>query len=56
LQPRASGGDGKRVQQSGTVIYRIEEGRIAEIWAQTDRMGMLQQLGIDPLAAGKRQR
>jgi steroid delta-isomerase-like uncharacterized protein len=44
---------GKRVQQRGTVIYRMEEGRIAEIWAQMDRMGMLQQLGIDPLAAGK---
>jgi steroid delta-isomerase-like uncharacterized protein len=44
---------GKRVQQRGTVIYRMEEGRIAEIWAQMDRMGMLQQLGIDPLATGK---
>jgi steroid delta-isomerase-like uncharacterized protein len=44
---------GKRVQQRGTVIYRMEEGKIAEIWAQLDRMGMLQQLGIDPLAAWK---
>ncbi|HEY3988252.1 MAG TPA: ester cyclase [Acidobacteriaceae bacterium] len=44
---------GKRVQQRGTVIYRMEEGKIAEIWAQMDRMGMLQQLGIDPLAGVK---
>jgi predicted ester cyclase len=44
---------GKRVQQQGTVIYRMEDGRIAEVWAQMDRMGMLQQLGVDLLAAGK---
>jgi steroid delta-isomerase-like uncharacterized protein len=44
---------GKRVQQHGTVIYRLENGRIAEVWAQMDRMGMLQQLGVDPLATVK---
>jgi steroid delta-isomerase-like uncharacterized protein len=44
---------GKRVQQDGTVIYRLENGRIAEVWAQMDRMGMLQQLGVDPLATVK---
>jgi steroid delta-isomerase-like uncharacterized protein len=44
---------GKRVQQHGTVIYRMEDGRIAEVWAQMDRMGMLQQLGVDLLAAGR---
>jgi steroid delta-isomerase-like uncharacterized protein len=44
---------GKRVQQRGTVIYRLENGRIAEVWAQMDRMGLLQQLGIDPLASAK---
>jgi steroid delta-isomerase-like uncharacterized protein len=44
---------GKRVQQRGTVIYRLESGRIAEVWAQLDRMGMLQQLGVDPLATAK---
>jgi predicted ester cyclase len=41
------------VQQSGTVIYRLENGRIAEVWAQMDRMGMLQQLGVDLLATAK---
>jgi steroid delta-isomerase-like uncharacterized protein len=44
---------GKRVQQRGTVIYRLENARIAEVWAQMDRMGMLQQLGIDLLATAK---
>ena len=44
---------GKRVQQQGNVIYRMEDGKIAEVWAQIDRMGMLQQLGIDLLSAGK---
>lgn len=44
---------GKRVQQRGTVIYRLENGRIVEVWSQMDRMGMLQQLGIDPLASAK---
>jgi steroid delta-isomerase-like uncharacterized protein len=44
---------GKRVQQRGTVIYRLENGRIAEVWAQMDRMGMLQQLGVDSLATVK---
>jgi steroid delta-isomerase-like uncharacterized protein len=43
---------GKRVRQHGTVIYRMHDGKVAEIWAQMDRMGMLQQLGIDPLATG----
>lgn len=44
---------GKHVQQRGTVIYRLESDRIVEVWAQMDRMGMLQQLGIDPLASAK---
>jgi hypothetical protein len=31
----------------------MEDGKIAEVWAQIDRMGMLQQLGIDLLSSGK---
>ncbi len=30
---------GKRVQQRGIVIYRLENGRIAEVWAQMDQDG-----------------
>jgi steroid delta-isomerase-like uncharacterized protein len=44
---------GKRVQQRANVICRMENGKIAEIWAQMDQVGMLRQLGIDPLAGVK---
>ena len=42
---------GNRVQQRGIVIYRFEGGKVEEIWAQIDQVGMLRQLGIEPLAA-----
>jgi hypothetical protein len=29
-------------------MYRIENGKIAEEWEQTDSLGMLQQLGVLP--------
>jgi steroid delta-isomerase-like uncharacterized protein len=41
---------GKHVEQRANVIYRMEDGRIAEGWAQMDRLGVLGQLGFDPLA------
>ena len=41
---------GKQVQQRAIVIYRFEGGKIAEVWAQMDLIGMLRQLGIEPLA------
>jgi predicted ester cyclase len=44
---------GKPIQQRANVIYRMEGGRIAEGWAQMDQMGVLRQLGIDPLASAK---
>jgi steroid delta-isomerase-like uncharacterized protein len=44
---------GKPVQQRANVIYRMEDGKIVEIWAQVDQVGMLRQLGIDPLASVK---
>lgn len=42
---------GKRVQQQANVIFRFEQDKIAEVWTQMDQVGMLRQLGIDPLAA-----
>jgi predicted ester cyclase len=42
---------GKRVQQHANVIFRFEQGKIAEVWTQMDQIGMLRQLGIDPLSA-----
>jgi steroid delta-isomerase-like uncharacterized protein len=44
---------GKRVEQRANVIYRLEGGKIAEGWAQMDQLGMLRQIGIDPLANAK---
>lgn len=42
---------GKRIQQKAIVIYRFEDGKIAEGWAQMDRLGVLQQLGAAPAIA-----
>jgi steroid delta-isomerase-like uncharacterized protein len=37
---------GNRVVVTGVGIGRIEDGRIAESWAEYDAMGMMQQLGV----------
>jgi predicted ester cyclase len=39
---------GKRVQVTGTSIYRVADGRIVEHWADMDFLGVLQQLGLAP--------
>ena len=39
---------GKKVSQTGTTFYRLENGRIAEIWFLADMMGLMQQLGVVP--------
>jgi len=39
---------GKKIQMSGIVIWRIREGKIVEVWAQNDTLGLLQQLGVLP--------
>ena len=36
---------GKAVTFSGTTIYRMEDGRVAECWWSKDMLGLLQQLG-----------
>jgi steroid delta-isomerase-like uncharacterized protein len=42
---------GHTVQWSGMAMYRIEDGRIAEIWIEEDRLGLLEQLeAVDPPA------
>lgn len=35
-------------EATGTSIYRIEGGLVAERWNEYDRLGMLQQMGIIP--------
>jgi steroid delta-isomerase-like uncharacterized protein len=39
---------GRRARWTGTVIDRIQDGRIIESWGNWDMMGMLQQLGVLP--------
>lgn len=46
---------GREVTLSGIVIFRIDDGRVVERWAQFDTMGMLSQLGVptDPSELSK---
>lgn len=39
---------GKRVSQSNMALYRIEDGKIAERWLESDNLDFLQQLGVLP--------
>jgi steroid delta-isomerase-like uncharacterized protein len=39
---------GKRVTFTDIMISRIEDGKIMELWAQFDALGLLQQLGLLP--------
>ena len=36
---------GRRVAGTGITIFRLADGRIAEAWAQWDRLGLLHQVG-----------
>jgi predicted ester cyclase len=40
---------GREVTMTGTVIHRIEGGKIAEKWSDKDALGLLQQLGVLPM-------
>lgn len=37
---------GKRVVLTGTTIYRLIDGKVAELWHNEDLLGMLIQLGV----------
>jgi steroid delta-isomerase-like uncharacterized protein len=39
---------GRQVEIGGIVIFRIENGMVAEAWLNADIMGMMQQLGVVP--------
>ncbi len=39
---------GRHTEWESMVLFRIENGKIAELWGVSDRMGMLTQLGILP--------
>ena len=40
---------GKQVSTVGVFIFRIDNGKIAELWGTADAMGMMQQLGVIPV-------
>ena len=39
---------GKRVKQSGIMIYRIRDGKVVEQWAEANMWGLMRQLGAIP--------
>jgi predicted ester cyclase len=39
---------GKAIIMTGIEIFRIKEGKIAELWGEANLMGLMQQLGILP--------
>jgi steroid delta-isomerase-like uncharacterized protein len=39
---------GKSMRYTGILIWRFEEGKIAEHWAEPDLLSLLQQLGVIP--------
>lgn len=42
---------GKAITMTGIEIFRIENGKIAELWGEANLMGLAQQLGIVPSPA-----
>jgi predicted ester cyclase len=44
---------GKRMDMTGITIKRLSEGKIVEAWTNFDALGMMQQLGLIPEAAGQ---
>ena len=43
---------GREATSSGITIFRVEDGRIVEEWAESDMLGLLQQLGAIPSPGG----
>lgn len=43
--------DGRRITFDGMVLYRMEEGLIAETWLHVDELSMLRQIGAMPAIA-----
>jgi len=42
---------GKAIAVTGTITFRLENSRMAEAWLNLDVLGLLQQVGIIPVAA-----
>jgi predicted ester cyclase len=39
---------GQRVTTTGIAIYQLEQGKVVRVWLETDRLGVLQQIGVVP--------
>jgi predicted ester cyclase len=39
---------GQTIRVEGMIFYRLKDGRVTDIWAQFDGVGMMQQLGAIP--------
>jgi predicted ester cyclase len=46
--PRVSEPTGRHTEWESMVLFRLENGKIVELWGTSDRMGMLTKLGILP--------
>ena len=46
--PRVPEPTGRHTEWESMVLFRMEDGKIAELWGTSDRMGMLTKLGILP--------
>jgi predicted ester cyclase len=46
--PRVPEPTGRHTEWDSMVLFRIEDGKIVELWGTSDRIGMLTQLGILP--------
>lgn len=44
---------GKEIRVTGLVLHRVENGKIAETWAEWDQLGLLRQLGAIPTRPGQ---
>ena len=42
---------GRAIEVRGVQIGRFENGQIVERWGSSDELGIIQQLGVDPLAS-----
>src|SRR5260221_2253457 len=42
---------GRQVSVSGINLFRVQGGRITDLWQQFDQLGMMQQLGVVPAAS-----
>ena len=42
---------GKAIVMTGIEIFRLQNGKIAELWGEANLMGLMQQLGIMPSSA-----